>query len=310
VTRTERAVSVDARLVDRIPADGHVALVQSTYEKVINLLPPDGHLCCLSTAALDDAPRTIRITESAWPTLAWQPGDPVFLCPDAIVHRGPGGDTVIDLDGATRWEPARVDLGAAAHPALARGIAALDRHLTDRPAEGFEAVVADALRHRAAALADALRSGQVVTIAATARTLIGLGSGLTPAGDDILTGLALVAGSRDSRLGAVGPALRLALVGDVPLEARTTSVSAAVLEEAVAGRGRQRLHDLLALIASSGQEAALDDAIARVLEIGHTSGADLLTGIRLGLHAELDLRAGHELISTPNRLRPRHEGCA
>ncbi len=294
MTTTTRALSLDADLADRIPVEGYVAVVQSTYDKVINLLPPDGRLCCLSTAALDDAPRTIRITEKAWPTIAWHPGDPVLVSPGELRHLGAADETVITYLHADRWAPTPSDLARLDASDLYDAVAVIDRVLTHRPDDSpFERATSSMLRRRIAGLELAVRSNDQKAIEAAADSLVGLGAGLTPSGDDVLTGLALVAASRGSRLHAVPPALRRVLDGEPPLNERTTAVSAATLTEAVRGRGRQRLHDLLHAVAAAPDRTGpspLAGAVRRVLAIGHSSGADLLTGIRLGLLAEAGLR--------------------
>ena len=149
----------------------------------------------------------------------------------------------------------------------------------------------------------ALRDADSPGIVDAARALIGLGAGLTPSGDDILTGLAVIASATGMRLATAVPALREAVTTGSPLESRTTAVSAATLAEAVDGRARARLHDLMSTIASGADEPALAAAVRQVRAIGHSSGADLLTGVRLGLVVEADLREEALLAfpSTPSK---------
>jgi hypothetical protein len=111
------------------------------------------------------------------------------------------------------------------------------------------------------------RGGPVPPILAT---LLGLGPGLTPAGDDALGGAALA-------LRAVGrtadaDALRDFLRGR--LATATSAISAAHLRAACDGAGAQALHDILAdiLQGRTPDLAPLD-------EIGHSSGYDALAGI-------------------------------
>ncbi|MFB9766993.1 DUF2877 domain-containing protein, partial [Nocardioides kongjuensis] len=67
------------------------------------------------------------------------------------------------------------------------------------------------------------------------------------------------------------------------------------LTEALAGRGRQRIHVLVSALSAAGTTPALVDAVLRVRAVGHTSGADILTGFRLGLELEADLREADRL---------------
>jgi hypothetical protein len=309
-----RAVSVDGRLADAIPSGGWIALVHSRYEKVVNLMSPEGRLFCVTTAALEDAPLTVRVAESTWAQLTWRVGEPVTVCPQEDCDLGSSQTTTISIGRARRWQPVVADLAATDVAHLVAAAAAIDRRLAHRPRQStFELVVADEVSRRLAHLDHALRAGDIATIALTASDLIGLGAGLTPTGDDVLTGLGVLAGSRGTHLDAVRPALRLAIAGEHPLTDRTTSVSAAVLQEAVEGRGRQRLHDLVDAIArsarpQSAEQPSLAEAIRRVFAIGHSSGADILTGVRLGLRVEAHLRAAHDLAGATVPIRHVQEG--
>lgn len=94
-----------------------------------------------------------------------------------------------------------------------------------------------------------------------AEVLGGRGPGLTPAGDDVLAGLLLVASALDyQRLDEI--------------EVRTNEISAAYLSWAARGQGIEAAHDVL---------ASRPDALDRLLTIGSTSGAAIAYGIGLGL---------------------------
>lgn len=98
--------------------------------------------------------------------------------------------------------------------------------------------------------------------------LSGLGPGLTPAGDDALAGVLLVLGAYD-RAAAVAAADR----------ARTNDIARAFLAWAARGQSIEPVHRLLAADDAGGASAALAD----LLRFGHSSGADLAFGLRLGL---------------------------
>lgn len=98
-------------------------------------------------------------------------------------------------------------------------------------------------------------------LARAAEVLGGLGPGLTPAGDDVLAGLLLVAST-----------LGYARLDEV--EVRTNEISAAYLSWAARGQGIEAAHDVL---------AGRPDALDRLLTIGATSGEAIAYGIGLGL---------------------------
>ncbi len=102
--------------------------------------------------------------------------------------------------------------------------------------------------------------------------LIGLGPGLTPAGDDVLAG-ALVAAyaTADPRL----PAWRRTTVAVLD-EGRTTDISRAMLHHALDGYAVPQLAAFLTGLCL-GQDTTR--ATADLLAVGHTSGGALLTGV-------------------------------
>jgi hypothetical protein len=101
--------------------------------------------------------------------------------------------------------------------------------------------------------------------------LAGLGNGLTPAGDDFLTGIMLWAW-----LAHPDPAsfCRSLLHVTVP---RTTILSAAFLRAAACGECSDSWHVLLAAL-SEGTDAEITVAGRKILAYGATSGADTLAG--------------------------------
>ena len=102
-------------------------------------------------------------------------------------------------------------------------------------------------------------------------SLIGLGSGLTPAGDDFVGGamIALRAYGHQA-LGDRVAAWALPLAKD-----RSSRISRAHLECAAEGEGHEALHDLLC----TGDEKHLE----QLAGIGHTSGLDAAAGALLAL---------------------------
>ena len=115
--------------------------------------------------------------------------------------------------------------------------------------------------------------------------LLGRGPGLTPAGDDALAGILLVAHAHGVA-GPVAAAVRERL-------GSTTAVSAALLDAAADGYAAATVVALVDA-AVAGDAAAVARALPAVLAIGHTSGADLVIGIAAALRHLRPLRQlGH-----------------
>ena len=118
---------------------------------------------------------------------------------------------------------------------------------------------------------------------ATLTSLVGLGPGLTPSGDDAIAGCLLTL----RLLGRLG---RLRQIADeLPAHlAATTSLSGSLLTAAADGYAAPQLVELLAAIGAFGPSTPHTRwrrLVEAVLAIGHSSGADLLTGVRATLAA-------------------------
>lgn len=112
-------------------------------------------------------------------------------------------------------------------------------------------------------------------VVALAGRLGGVGPGLTPAGDDCLAGILLIA--RILRGEAAEPMLL-----ETAAQVETNDIARMFLHWAARGQSIEPVHRFLVLAVegdSEGAARALDDLTA----FGHRSGADLALGLRLGL---------------------------
>jgi hypothetical protein len=106
-----------------------------------------------------------------------------------------------------------------------------------------------------------------------ADALGGLGPGLTPAGDDMLSGIMFA--FRALGGAAVEPALRA-----VARSVRTSDLAATALEAAAAGYHIEPVHDLV-IAAAARDSAAANKAAAALDHFGSSSGGDVAYGLRL-----------------------------
>lgn len=117
--------------------------------------------------------------------------------------------------------------------------------------------------------------------AAALPQVIGRGSGLTPFGDDVTCGLLATLLAADD---PCAPKLRAAAVAQAP--GRTTRLSTTLLRRAGEGDALPAFAALVsALTATSAADPAASVAAtaARLLTVGHTSGAGMLLGLQLAL---------------------------
>ncbi len=178
-------------------------------------------------------------------------------------HATPWSSRLPATDGA-RWSgrtmPAHGILRSAAGP-LPGGLAMLPQG-----------------RRCLAEVGRSIARGDDAGAALAARTLIGLGPGLTPSGDDALAGF-------EAALRALGhPSAGFLVAALDDVDERTTAVSAAMLRHAVRGEFGERVHRLLEALLD-GPRDALPTAIRHAVAWGATSGADGVSGVLAGLDA-------------------------
>jgi hypothetical protein len=139
-------------------------------------------------------------------------------------------------------------------------------------------------------------------LAGTVRSLVGLGAGLTPAGDDLLAGAMaglVVFGTALQRPDTSTLAVRMGQ--EVVAHATaTTPLAADLAEHAARGALVQPAADLCRAIADQRPDAdsALTPAVERLLRLGHTSGRDLAEGLLLGASTAQSRSSGQDTPSS------------
>ena len=165
-----------------------------------------------------------------------------------------------------RWRPRPLPVGPGLDElASAPQVAALRHALVASPARPGLPTLAGLAR-------DALQDPSTVP------SLLGLGPGLTPSGDDVLAGIMLTLralGTPESWRDRLAHAIESGLH-------RTTALSASLLRAALLGHAVPVVVDLLAFLQ---RPSATDpaDLVRQVATIGHSSGPDLLVGVRVTL---------------------------
>jgi uncharacterized protein DUF2877 len=198
-------------------------------------------------------------------------------------------ETSFDLRNAGDWRPH--ELPRPIHPETlaraSRGLAGMVDRL-GRP-DGFGALLVggrpafplDRAAEDARRFLEACARNDAGTAAAIGERLLGLGPGLTPAGDDLVGGAFFARGliASDAAWKGAAAAIR------ARARERTHPISATLLGDLLDGSGYAPLHDLALALAESDGAAALD-AAARLIRIGHSSGWDILTGVLGALSIE------------------------
>ena len=247
----------------------------SVDRRAANILMSDGRLLSLLPAASPIHPWAMNVE-----------GDL------SILDEGDGVDA--DPDALTVG-PLRIVL---------EGMTVVDLRLHQRPRElAMDAV--SCLTQLASACPAARRFGAPLFMALEAFrsrrdgtglvSLIGLGEGLTPSGDDVLVGvLAGLDLACEAWTGASRLRRELAEALALPLATRTSRLSAAMVRAAAGGLFAEPVLGLLRVL---GQEEAaatgVEEAAAALRAMGHSSGVDTLQGLAAVLACAVSAGEAH-----------------
>ncbi len=276
--------------------------VLGVHEGGLNLLCGDD-VFSLVGPDVGNLPRGIVAASPAgagWKTPGLLPGEAAVLRPGEL---SVPGWVHLSLAGAAVWNARRhlrapfaaarqvraAAEAAAAALAGAGGLGVLGPRLADlaegRPVDGADrgALVRAALP-AIAGLVRATRERNGRAFVGAARPLLGLGIGLTPSGDDLLTGLIgslVLMAEHEGRLAWAEEA-----AGRLVAEAvgRTTRVGFTYLRCAAAGEITERHHDMLTALVA-GDELTARAACAELRGFGHSSGGEMALGALLAVSA-------------------------
>jgi len=267
----------------------------------------EGALVCIGPPGMGAGPLNAIASLPAgldWPAHGLRPGlrAAVEACTLGV------GDFRFDLRDVLHWRPVRLP-GPVGASRLAAGLASLRAAFAVRhPSEGLAPLILPLAAGSADLPPDLPNAGPLASTAwqsvralagwlgdtlgerlesappppADTETLIGLGPGLTPSGDDCLAGMLIALHA----LGAHGLAYSLGSWVLARAADRTHRIALGHLACAAAGEGAEALHETLAALcapAASGLDRCLD-ALGR---IGHSSGWDALAGVTAAIRAAL-----------------------
>lgn len=282
------AVSADEELIGSDPQH-RAGRVHSVFDKAVNIATAGGTLIALTVHNAPDAPASIRIDLDTFAGLSLCPGDRVVADADLLQA---GDHLIVDLAAAAAWQP-RVTPGPVVPERVRRAETALAALRVAGGAvrgEGpFAAAIADRVESALNVIGAAVAARDTTAVRAAAATLVGLGVGLTPTGDDVLTGLAFAAWHLGGPLGLVPSA-----VTEAAATGTTHDLSLAMLRHACRGRAAQPLVTLLSMLRDDGEpepgDADIDSAVAAIIGIGHTSGTDQACGLIAAVHISERIR--------------------
>ena len=283
-----------------VPSGNFDASVHSAFQSALNLrVSGETHLLTLIASSEGDLPQGIRLdAPENFSFEEFRVGEPA-VCRESILDFE-NSSLTIQLSGARTWKCDLTalkldltDLGASV--AWTRVWEALNKRQRLKGSEivaenllllstsarvGLSGRVGKAMRD----LLDATRRYDLSDLPAV-NSLIGLGPGLTPSGDDLLVGY--MAGlwcvvrnlnERTQFVSRLGKTI-------VDLSHKTNEVSRTYLYHAVQGQVSSRLANLAEAICRGDNPEHLFETAETAMSVGHTSGMEAVTGLLMGLAA-------------------------
>jgi hypothetical protein len=260
------------------------ARVLHIFDEVCNLVYAEDEVLSLVLRQIGDGPFRIVLPRVNFPSAVTSTAR-ISFSEDRLTI----GDLSIDVRAAREWDPrpdwdrllVRRDLLIAAIPDLVATIR------ETAPADSLARLVVKGPSHEselgqtflrqayepAGQLVSGLRGVEENLLREGTAGLVGLGDGLTPAGDDWIMGCLL--GAHIIIEEHERP--RMAAVIVEAIAGRTTPLSAALIRAAARGECGVAWHDLLGAL-KNADAPGIDNAAKRIMSRGHTSGADSLAG--------------------------------
>ena len=243
-------MKLEAKVAGRLVPQGE-GEVRAVFRRSFYLAFADERYACVAERAVGRGPLNALVDDFQLPPI--------------------GARVMLSLAGAQRWQAPSLP------PSATPDVRALKAAARGRvPSEGLGCLVIDAhnsLSGHAQPGLEAIERWLVGNaLEDEAETLIGLGPGFTPSGDDYLGGVLIALHQLERKPQALGLWRWLE-----PRLKRTSAISAAHLAAAAAGEGHEALHRCLATLCTPGAEWT--SALDQLASVGHLSGWDSLAGV-------------------------------
>jgi hypothetical protein len=283
-----------------VPAGDFASTVHSVFHSAVNLRLADRDgLLTLVLSGEPDLPQGIRLdSPTGFSFEKFQVGEPA-ICRDEILHFE-NSQLSVQMSNARRWEfdlsrlemdTSLLSVSAAwrlAWEALNNRQKRLNAEIIAEDLLSSDKVIHSGVSSRAGkAMRELVNATRQLDLAGTAAAerLIGLGSGLTPSGDDLLAGylagLWCTARKQEDRtpfLSELGKRI-------IDLSIRTNDISRTYLFHAAYGQVSSRITALAQAISRGEKTDYLLETIEHAMQTGSTSGMDTVTGLLLGMSA-------------------------
>lgn len=264
--------------------------VEQVFNKAINI--SIGHvLYTLLSAQLDNAPNSCRLINTNFSLLTLKAGEPIVFSNNEMAV---GENYLISFSLCKEWQQPNIVFNDKKIRNsnyllyIAKQVKTLDLILSENKNSLFNyqgenifyRSMSEQLIQLRLELIELLKSKKQQPLAKVIRQFIGLGIGLTPSGDDYLVGL-MAGGLRKGHIiFAAYDEFHQAITQG---KNQTTPISAITLEKALNQEYRENMQQLIQALVDA-EETHIYSQFLEILNIGSSSGSDMLFGLRDALY--------------------------
>ncbi|WP_258280148.1 DUF2877 domain-containing protein [Paenibacillus sp. SC116] len=293
MTTVRHALSGDIEFVQVIERSTFSGWIHSIFDKTVNIERlENGELYTVACRSMDNGPNTLVTEISHFHELGLGVNDNVYV---ENGHLCMGNKLIVPIHQVYKWECRLPDFPKDAEQ-LQRNLEIMREHIhlyghtggmkqggQSRSNHSFENEVSKMLHERSSLLKHALLN-HLPSATQHATSLIGLGPGLTPSGDDFLVGLFTIMSLPNN---PYRQDMQWCEETADTAKGLTNDISYMTLKKAAVGKVRASIVNLLHALASPNQDELIN-ALSRVLNIGSSSGTDIALGLICGLEIHIE----------------------
>ncbi|HFD6682130.1 TPA: DUF2877 domain-containing protein [Providencia alcalifaciens] len=279
-------LTADAHFLHLLHQPQLTGCIEQVFNKAINF-SVNHQLYTLLSSQIDNAPNSCRLINKDFLSYKINVGDSVFILNNEIYI---GENYAISFLLCTTWKPSTIYFVAEKINDkdylffLESKFNEIDSILNKRTHSLFNyqgnnlfyLESSKKLNELRFSLINALMNKQSSEVANIVSQFIGLGIGLTPSGDDYLVGLMAFLLLKNHPANSFYISF---YQGILHSKGNTTPISAITLEKALNQEYRENIHQLIQCLVD-GRETNIYPKILEILNIGSSSGCDMLFGIR------------------------------
>lgn len=261
--------------------------IHSIFERSINIQTIDNELYSLVTSDIFEGPRQIRLNRKRLDNLGFEKNHVVLINKTVNIVMN---QIEMTLEGSQEFNVITPVYPPKLPNDLLTQVTEVDQYLRSHlDTVGYygktynspmEEVIIRWLNDKSNTLVESLLEENSTAIASSLSSLVGLGHGLTPSGDDILTGLSLVINSQE-----FPSPIQQQLFNDCLSEAmnKTNFISQKQLELSMEGKSLFPVIKVISHFYRGDPFKIIIESLNQVISIGSSSGSDILAGIILGM---------------------------